>query len=319
MQIVAISSLEDAHLPFVQNHLDKPLIVIDPISIRGITSHEITKARSGVVFDGKMLQDVTGVWYRKPKIIRTEVLPVDDSLQDYCRSALEHFSHLMRVEFEDALWVSDFYAIERAKNKTLQLRIARKLGFNVPDTLMTSSPEDAQRFIQNHRQCLVKSLATEFYKDSNKDYFFFAQKIKNKKELDYSGLQLAPAIFQTAIDANFDVRVTVVGNKVFAAAITGSAIDEAGSVVRDWRIGHFKGDMKIEALALPKRVAALCVAHVKELGLSFGAIDLVVDKKGKFWFLENNPNGQWAFVEEETRQPIGKAIAELLASGSKAT
>jgi hypothetical protein len=46
--------------------------------------------------------------------------------------------------------------------------------------------------------------------------------------------------------------------------------------------------------------------------LEFGAIDLVLDKKGEIWFLENNANGQWAFVEEATGQPIGKAMADLL-------
>jgi len=50
------------------------------------------------------------------------------------------------------------------------------------------------------------------------------------------------------------------------------------------------------------------------LGLTFSAIDFVVDSKGVYWFLENNPNGQWAFVEQETGQQMGKALAELLTS-----
>jgi hypothetical protein len=42
----------------------------------------------------------------------------------------------------------------------------------------------------------------------------------------------------------------------------------------------------------------------------------VLDKKGEIWFLEINPNGQWAFVEEVTGQPMGKALADLLQGAS---
>lgn len=57
-----------------------------------------------------------------------------------------------------------------------------------------------------------------------------------------------------------------------------------------------------------------CVALVSTLGLLFSAIDLAVDKDGKVWFLEVNPNGQWGFVEENTGLAISKAFAKLFSS-----
>lgn len=78
---------------------------------------------------------------------------------------------------------------------------------------------------------------------------------------------------------------------------------------------HLENKVRIEAYTnFPARIAKLCVQHVKMLGLRYGAIDLVLDTAGKFWFLENNPNGQWAFIEAETRQPIGKALSKMLAA-----
>jgi hypothetical protein len=35
---------------------------------------------------------------------------------------------------------------------------------------------------------------------------------------------------------------------------------------------------------------------------------------GDYYFLEVNPAGQWAFVEERTQLPITKAMVDLLAS-----
>ena len=83
------------------------------------------------------------------------------------------------------------------------------------------------------------------------------------------------------------------------------------SPVRDWRIGTNE-ELVIKAYTLPKTIARKCIFLTKKLGLNFGAIDLVQDKQGKAWFLEINPNGQWAFIEEKTGQPIGRAIAALL-------
>jgi glutathione synthase/RimK-type ligase-like ATP-grasp enzyme len=53
---------------------------------------------------------------------------------------------------------------------------------------------------------------------------------------------------------------------------------------------------------------------IKHLGLRFGAFDFVLDHSMNYWFLEVNPNGQWAFIERETGIPISKAIADLFKS-----
>lgn len=101
----------------------------------------------------------------------------------------------------------------------------------------------------------------------------------------------------------------------FAAAITLKHVDDKFANIRDWRVAYYTGKLRFEPLKLPRDIANKCVAHVKALGLEFGAIDLVVDKKGKYWFLENNPNGQWEFIGGQTAELIAKAIARLLERG----
>lgn len=129
------------------------------------------------------------------------------------------------------------------------------------------------------------------------------------------GLHVAPTIFQQAVDFDFDVRVTVIGARVFAAKV--QAQDRRKNVsTRDWKVGYFHGVVRLEPYELPKVISRKCAALVKRLGLHFGAIDLVRDKNGIFWFLEINPNGQWAFVEEETGMPLGKTMAHLLLTGA---
>lgn len=67
---------------------------------------------------------------------------------------------------------------------------------------------------------------------------------------------------------------------------------------------------------LPAEIEERCVGLTKALGLRFGTIDLILTPQHEYVFLEINPNGGWAFLQELVGMPIGMAIADLLASAS---
>lgn len=312
-RVVAISYPDDAHLQFVEKHLPQPFILLDQTAVldgRQLTLDLSSKGDLRVLMDHQEIKDVCGVWFRRPQPFEPDQLPVEPELRSYSAAALREFGMLLRTLFPDANWVSDYYAIRRAEDKVLQLTLARKLGFNVPDTIVTSDEAAARHFIHSHQSVITKPIQINYLDRKNGAYLFYTKRID--KAVNLTGLNLAPAIFQQAIDVNLDLRITVVGDQVFAASIQeGDATDE--SMVRDWRIAQLKeSGTIIRAYDLPPSLAKQCVKLVQNLGLKFGAIDMILDNAGKYWFLENNPNGQWAFVEEETDQPIGKAIANLL-------
>jgi glutathione synthase/RimK-type ligase-like ATP-grasp enzyme len=315
-RVVAISHPSDAHLLFVEKHLPQPFILLDQTAIiagRSLTLDLSSRDDLRVLMDQQEIRDVCGVWYRRPESFQPDQLLVEPDLKAYSIAALREFGILFRTLFPDANWVSDYYAIRKAEDKALQLTLARKLGFNVPDTIVTSDEAAARHFIRSHRSVITKPIQAEFFVRKDATYNFYTKKID--KTTDLTGLNLAPAIFQSALDASLDLRITVIGDQVFAASIQENNTD-TDSAVRDWRIGIYKGGMTIRAYDLPPDIAAKCIALVHKLGLKFGAIDMILDNAGKYWFLENNPNGQWAFVEEATNQPMGKALAELLMSST---
>lgn len=53
---------------------------------------------------------------------------------------------------------------------------------------------------------------------------------------------------------------------------------------------------------------------VKELGLVFGAIDLVQIDDNHF-FLEINPNGEWAWLQKVSGLPIAETLVDYLTNG----
>jgi predicted ATP-grasp superfamily ATP-dependent carboligase len=273
--------------------------------------YEFRNGKLTIRYEGQSLNSVTGVWFRKPRPFDELEVPVDDNYRKYCISAITNFAKVLHSAFPDSNWVSDYYAITRASSKPLQQVVAAKLGFTIPHTIYTNNEQSAKKFTGHTEACVVKSFAVSF----PLHYGFYTRSLSPGEDIAYEGLRVAPAIFQEQIEVDYELRVTVVGETVFAASVHLSEKDPS-SPVRDWRAGHrYDGKLKFQAYQLPKDLHDKCVALVKELGLVYGAIDLVRDKQGVYWFLEINPNGQWAFIEHEVGMPIGKAIAQLLQTG----
>lgn len=105
-----------------------------------------------------------------------------------------------------------------------------------------------------------------------------------------------------------DIRATVVGNQVFAVSIHSQDWEETRV---DWRRGS-NPHLLHEVIDLPDDLSEQCIRIVQSQLLRFGAIDLVLDSDGEFWFLECNPNGQWAWIENRTGLPIAAITDEML-------
>lgn len=313
-QHLVITDRRDAHIDFVQRHLPAPFLVADPVEIaegKATLSYRAFRGRFSILLNGEPMDSVTHVWYRKPE---TRHLLQDVQLgiyADYSDSAVSNHVAMLCSHFPEVVWISDFYAIRRASQKSFQLQLAKAAGFRVPETLITSDSEAARAFLAKRKRLIVKPNTTELPAHGKTRYAFFTTEISHSNPPDLARLHLAPSIFQQLIEAESDIRVTVVGDKVFAAEIKN--IPQRGKV-RDWRLNHRPSGNLFKSIDLDKHTAFLSRELVRKLGLRFGAIDLVKDKHGNIWFLEINPNGQWAFVEEDTGLPIGKAMAELMMS-----
>lgn len=317
MQIIVITVKEDAHIPYVQRHLSDKIFLFDtriePQHSR--LNFVVVNSVLSVLYNNKVIKNPHSIWYRRPLPIDILQLPVTKNNLYYSYTALEMHNNSIYSLFPKALWVSNYFAIERAGYKPTQLETAVRLGFQIPDTLITNDSTAAKTFIKRHKKCVTKSLSRyNPISDDGMIMSFLTRRIILGKT-DFSGLYLAPAIFQEEIDDVREIRVTVVDKKVFAAAITTKGINKNTSI-RDYKMSYFNPTIKaiIEPYKLPKEISDKCVSLTRAFNLKFSAIDLLEDKNGKFWFLENNPNGQWAFVEDATGQQIGKAMAELLMS-----
>jgi hypothetical protein len=314
-KILILSHEGDAHLEYVTKHLeDEDTLLINPADILdGDTiDFEVINGQTSVYYKNEKLEGVKSVWVRRPTYLSVRQIPVKARHATYVRSAAERHLNMLYFSFPNARWLSNMTAIKDGDVKINQQRIAATLGFNVPETLFASSSLLARAFIDRHKICIAKTQTQLIpYK-----YKIYSKLVRDSDALDFSNINLDPYTFQQYIEPKAEWRVSVVGDHVFTAEV---GVEETGvnkSSFRDWRIsGH---DKKFWAREIhpPQDFEQQCIQLVRGLDLNFGALDFIVDQDDKIWFLEINPNGQWAFVEHYTGQCIGKAIADMLIQGS---
>ena len=123
-----------------------------------------------------------------------------------------------------------------------------------------------------------------------------------------TGLALAPVTFQEKVEKVSDIRVTVVGDDVFAAEILSQG-RESSKV--DWRATD-DPNLEHRVHELPSALVSRCRRLVSHLGLNFGALDLALKPDGTYVFFEINPNGEWLWLEDQLGFPLSERIATWL-------
>jgi glutathione synthase/RimK-type ligase-like ATP-grasp enzyme len=97
------------------------------------------------------------------------------------------------------------------------------------------------------------------------------------------------------------MRITIVDDDLHAVSMT--ATDDRGEQRLDIRSNEMAG-VKYEPIKLPSELEATIRRYVGSYQLRFAAIDMALDKAGKWVFFELNPNGQWAWLDQSGASDI---------------
>jgi glutathione synthase/RimK-type ligase-like ATP-grasp enzyme len=125
---------------------------------------------------------------------------------------------------------------------------------------------------------------------------------------DFADVRFGSSILQRRIDKASDVRVCVIGTRHFACEILSQRDVRATT---DWRVVPV--GLEHRPIEMPEDVSEAVELLRRALGLASMQVDFAVDKDGRWWFLEANPNGQWLWVQLLTGMPLDEAYADLLA------
>jgi hypothetical protein len=246
------------------------------------------------------LHQCRAAWWRRPQAFAVPPEVTDPDLRAFASSeAREVFGGLWALL--PARWINDPQRDDLAHRKVYQLRVAETVGLAVPRTLVTNAPRAARDFVAARAPG-----GTVFKAFTGTPRTWRETRLVGAAEVARLDLvRLAPVIFQDYVEG-VDLRVTVVGERVFPAEID----LDGGDYPVDFRMNYDR--LKVRPTTLPDALTAQLLALMQRLGLVYGAIDLRRTPEGAYVFLEVNPAGQWLFVEQHTRQPITAALAEAL-------
>ena len=239
------------------------------------------------------------IYFRAPVFIRSnKAYSIDEQLY---RSQWSSFLRNL-VVFDKAKWMNHPVNTYLSENKIYQLKMAKSEGLLTPKTFVCNAlPKE----IENGKNYIVKSLDTALFYDNQYEYFTYSIK-KKGSELSQCSINDAPVILQECLENKIDLRITVVGNVLFPVSIE----NNFGGIDGDWRKTR-KEDLRYRTIELPKEIQNGLRVLVSNLGLVFAGIDMAfID--GDYYFVEANPTGEWAWLQNALGIRIDKAIVDYL-------
>jgi glutathione synthase/RimK-type ligase-like ATP-grasp enzyme len=256
--------------------------------------------------------EVKSVWYRRPNQFNLQIR--DLAQRELARDELSAFLEGLWLSMRDVFWMNDPHSLQRARKKILQLQIAREIGFRIPRTVVTNNPKEVENFLLECGGRIVFKTLKRGFLESGEKGFNIPTTLVDPSHLERLELvRKVPCLFQECLQKDYELRVTVVGKEVFSVKIDSQA---SPLTAIDWRRPELIGDLRYEVHDLPKEVSDRCIWLMEILGLQFGAFDFVVNKEGRYIFLEVNPGGQWYWLEHKLGACISSAISDKLALAS---
>ncbi len=301
-----ILKLKARQIPFLRLNTDLyPDSISFDIAFENSKPNSIIRLENG---DELRLNSISAVYFRQP--ISPNVEYAQNSIEnEFAQTELtEMLRSLWRI-IPERLWLNHPRQLWLASNKVDQLLAAISVGFAVPDTLISYSIESIRSFILKKKSNVIsKAVRHGFIRAEEKVLLAGTQRLPENYIKEFSNFAPVPMNYQEEIEKGSDLRVVVVDNHVFPTSIKSDNCEDI-----DWRIVDLKGGQLIhERAELPKTIEQKCLSIVKHFGLNYSSIDLVQSCQGEYFFLELNPNGQWAWIEQLTGYPIRDTIIDFL-------
>ncbi|WPO81749.1 MvdD family ATP-grasp ribosomal peptide maturase [Chryseobacterium sp. JJR-5R] len=256
------------------------------------------------------LDDISAVWYRRAYNIGKGVK--DELDAKFFGAAMGEIRNTLFgfLESVDAYSLGKPSVYRRLDSKEEQLKIADKLGLNIPATAVTNSPEEAKRFIIKHGDVVAKMQTGFAIYEDGVENVVFTNVVNEDKLEELDTLLYCPMQFQKKIEKKKELRITIVGRDVYAFEIDSQQSEAAKT---DWRKDGVNLIDKWIPTELPQDIEAKLLELLDVYHVDYGAIDMIVSPEDEYYFIEINGAGEFFWLDNLTEDNrISKSIADLL-------
>jgi len=325
--ILIITNKEDVHPTPVIKYLSERQIPVFRLNTEALLTDyqfhwyfnkEVTDFYAKNSINGLELKgsEITAIWERRPEFPSELFVENSPEINKHNLEEAQGFLSFLRYYLKDVFSIGSIVFDRVSASKMLQLKVAKELGIKTPSTCFSNCKKEIVLFAKNFEYVVLKSIANDnVWLGNEYEYVFYAQKIKSSLLLDKAEEMFSQTVsyVQNYIEKLFELRITVVGKKIFACKIDSQILDNDKGKI-DWRQGYDYG-LKHESFELPEPIKTFCINYLNKMHLNFGCFDMIVTPENEYVFLECNPNGQWLWIEQETGMKISEAIAEILVYG----
>jgi glutathione synthase/RimK-type ligase-like ATP-grasp enzyme len=177
---------------------------------------------------------------------------------------------------------------------------------------MTNDPEAAREFITSCPGGAIAKMLAAFavYGEGGEENVVMTTALSEQHLEQLDGLRYSPMVFQEKIEKRLELRITVIGSRMFAAAVDSQA--QPGAEV-DWRERGVSLLASWMPYTLPVEIEAKLERYMQRIGMQYSAIDMIVEPNGRHVFLEANPAGECFWLEYNSPNfPLSVALADVL-------
>jgi hypothetical protein len=322
--ILIITNKEDVHPDRVIDILTKNNIPFFRLNTEAILSdYKITYVNDSIntffyIRDIKRnvsldTREISAIWERRPAKPEESNIQ-DEKIRQLCLKEANELVFEIRYFLKEIFSIGHVFNDRIASAKTLQHNVANKVGFLTPSAIISNDFSAAKKIVNKYNSVAQKSLSADSLElNDYEDYYVFWTKKRQVEDIvnfPEDSFELTFNYLQEYIEKEFELRVTVVCDDIFACKIESQHLNEEEGKV-DFRQGY-EHELIYSEFNLPHKIRLNCLAYLNQMNLNFGCFDILVTKNKEYIFLECNPNGQWSWIEEEAGLPISKSIAKHL-------
>ncbi|MBK8656176.1 MAG: hypothetical protein IPN20_20205 [Haliscomenobacter sp.] len=272
----------------------------------------------GVLFETK--ENYSAIWINKGFHFHSDIFEeLDDKLRFFLKEEIKEYRKNILFALSTlnlpVIGRNPFEYIDVSKFRVLIKAV--DVGLKIPSTCYAHSLTDAKEFIEFHKKVVIKPMTNIAFfesKDSRRQYSMYTKILKineiEKENIDFN----FPSLIQEHINANLEIRVFCLDNFFWSGAIPNEFAYVDGSEC-DYRSNS--SQRRIIPFDLPKPIRLKLWRLMDSLGLNVASIDLILNDKGEYYFLEINPVGQFEFLSSICNYKIEAFISDWIIKSLK--
>lgn len=285
----------------VEDEIDELSVTIDRAILK---YHTVTERYEEIDLD-----KVSAFWYRRGNWPFRELVKQKDDWKIYENTGrfiksendtLRKYLH--SFPFQKKL--GDYY--KKDAHKLLTLKIAKEVGFAIPEFLVTNNVNELNSFVESQKQVITKVLSNPISLYMPKQWVpMYTTEVNSKDVVKNIGI----SYLQNKINKKYELRIFHLNPDFYAIAIFSQANNRT---VTDYRKYDYDRPNRMVPYNLPKSVVEKLKELVKKLELETCSIDIIVDDNDNYIFLEVNPIGQFGDISYNCNYYLENKIANYL-------